>query len=638
MADSVVECGPTEEECRALVKRILASPEFQRASRLRDFLLYVVERKLADLPREVTETLIGHRVFGRPAMYNTGEDSIVRTEARILRQRLERYFANEGVDEPIVLEIPKGTYLPVFLRRERPSTEHPVLPSKQNNLRRKFAIVFGVCMCALAAALAIWRLLIVPSGHATASASLAFGSPPGSVVLESSDPQLVRGFTWAKERALGYVYTGDAVGEWYDSTAENRYAFCMRDASHQSIGAAVLGLTRHTRNMLHRFAASISPSRNWCGFWEINKDGFPAPIDYKDDAHFWYCLPANFDVMQACYRQFLWAGDQSYFDSTFSDFYDRTVTDYVAAWGGDRDGVMESSPQVRPRGIPSYHQEPPQPLVGGDLVAAQYVGYVAYAAIQQQKGTHGSLSRKLADEYIAKAQALRVRYNTEWWDPIQNRHYSVILADRSFYRGYIAEANIFALLFGLTDEGLKTEAALDSLERNRPPLDQNLSYFPEVLFQYGRNDSAYQDLLELTDPNFRSRGMPEVVFAVVGATATGLLGISPDAPHATLKTLPALPKAVEWVKLAHVPVLHNEVTVEHRGVAETTVTNERGPAFEWEAAFPAGALDPSPRILVDDAPVAAQVRQGMNHQTFVSVLVKVKPGQARTARYLGPKS
>jgi hypothetical protein len=54
--------------------------------------------------------------------------------------------------------------------------------------------------------------------------------------------------------------------------------------------------------MLRRFAASISASRDWCGFWEINKDGFPAPIDYRDDPHFWYCLPANFDVMAACYR------------------------------------------------------------------------------------------------------------------------------------------------------------------------------------------------------------------------------------------------------------------------------------------------------------------------------------------------
>ena len=89
----------------------------------------------------------------------------------------------------------------------------------------------------------------------------------------------------------------------------------MRDTSHQSTGAAVLGLSGHTLNMLHRFAGSISQTRDWCGFWEINKDGFPAPADYQDDRHFWYCLPANFDVMQACYRQFLWTGDRTYLDA-----------------------------------------------------------------------------------------------------------------------------------------------------------------------------------------------------------------------------------------------------------------------------------------------------------------------------------
>ena len=41
-------------------------------------------------------------------------------------------------------------------------------------------------------------------------------------MLESSDPQLVRSFEWAKERALGYTYTGYAVGNWYDSTGGSR--------------------------------------------------------------------------------------------------------------------------------------------------------------------------------------------------------------------------------------------------------------------------------------------------------------------------------------------------------------------------------------------------------------------------------
>src|SRR5882757_3126506 len=86
---------PPEEQCRQLAARILASREFLRATKQRDFLLYVVDRKLCGFPEDVTETLIGHRVYGRPASYDAGNDSIVRTEARTLRKRLERYFQGE---------------------------------------------------------------------------------------------------------------------------------------------------------------------------------------------------------------------------------------------------------------------------------------------------------------------------------------------------------------------------------------------------------------------------------------------------------------------------------------------------------------------------------------------------------------
>src|SRR6478752_7495051 len=114
---------PNEAECRALLKRIIDSKEFQRATKLREFLTYAVECKFAEASQELTESLIGHRVFHRSPTYNTGEDSIVRTEARILRQRLEIYFNGSGIGEQIILEIPKGGYIPVFRFRGRPAQQ-----------------------------------------------------------------------------------------------------------------------------------------------------------------------------------------------------------------------------------------------------------------------------------------------------------------------------------------------------------------------------------------------------------------------------------------------------------------------------------------------------------------------------------
>ena len=89
----------------------------------------------------------------------------------------------------------------------------------------------------------------------------------------------------------------------------------MRDVSHESRGAAVLGLTAHTENMLRRFAHSVAASRKWCGFLTITADGFPSPDTYRDDTDFGYCLPANFDLVRARYQQLRSTGNRAYLDA-----------------------------------------------------------------------------------------------------------------------------------------------------------------------------------------------------------------------------------------------------------------------------------------------------------------------------------
>jgi len=76
------------------------------------------------------------------------------------------------------------------------------------------------------------------------------------------------------------------------------------------MGAHALGLARYNLNMLKRFAESVSEARDWCGFWEIDRFNRPAPVDYQNDALFWFNLHANFDILDACYRMYLWSGDQ----------------------------------------------------------------------------------------------------------------------------------------------------------------------------------------------------------------------------------------------------------------------------------------------------------------------------------------
>src|SRR5579864_7347801 len=111
-----------------LVTRVCSSQCFHSSVRLREFLVYVADCALRNCPEEATEQHIGIHVFQRPAGYNSSEDSIVRTHARLLRQKLTEYFYTEGADEDVIIEIPKGHYLPVFGPR------HPHTAQASDNL------------------------------------------------------------------------------------------------------------------------------------------------------------------------------------------------------------------------------------------------------------------------------------------------------------------------------------------------------------------------------------------------------------------------------------------------------------------------------------------------------------------------
>lgn len=104
--------------CWNLLERVAAIPSLRRAARLREFLLYVGDKSLKQGRTDIHEQEIGETVFARPHAYDTSQDNIVRVSATELRKRVDAYFANEGGTEPIVFEIPRGSYLPVFRHRE----------------------------------------------------------------------------------------------------------------------------------------------------------------------------------------------------------------------------------------------------------------------------------------------------------------------------------------------------------------------------------------------------------------------------------------------------------------------------------------------------------------------------------------
>jgi len=117
------------EARRLLVERVASSPYLNKSARLRDLLVYLTERVIEDEAGEIHEQEVGCKVFGRPRNYDTAADNIVRVHASLLRKRLDRYFLTEGAEEPLLVEIPKGNYAPVFRERAKTPALAPAPPA-----------------------------------------------------------------------------------------------------------------------------------------------------------------------------------------------------------------------------------------------------------------------------------------------------------------------------------------------------------------------------------------------------------------------------------------------------------------------------------------------------------------------------
>lgn len=106
--------SPPDGDIRQQLEKILASPEFQSAPMLRDFLRFVVEKTLSGHAQEIKGYTVAIEVMGRKADFDAAKDTIVRIQGGRLRRALERYYLTIGGQDPIRIDIPKGAYVPAF--------------------------------------------------------------------------------------------------------------------------------------------------------------------------------------------------------------------------------------------------------------------------------------------------------------------------------------------------------------------------------------------------------------------------------------------------------------------------------------------------------------------------------------------
>jgi hypothetical protein len=100
------------------LRRLLASPLFNRSVRYPTFLTYVVNAMLENPSLRLKEQTVGIEVFGRAPGYDTNQDHIVRSTAVEIRRRLKQYYSDLEHRNELVITLPAGWYTPQFLAPE----------------------------------------------------------------------------------------------------------------------------------------------------------------------------------------------------------------------------------------------------------------------------------------------------------------------------------------------------------------------------------------------------------------------------------------------------------------------------------------------------------------------------------------
>ena len=165
----------SHHQIRSQLAKISATEEFRRSKRSLRFLNYIVEETLAGRAGRIKAYSVAISVLDRDETFDPQNDPMVRIEASQLRRRLERYYLTHGIDDPVVIDLPKGGYVPVFRAVQAASS-----PDSQSDASARFgkwrtpAAIVGTAFLSIGIAAFAWTRYSTP-GQYTTAASLTAG-------------------------------------------------------------------------------------------------------------------------------------------------------------------------------------------------------------------------------------------------------------------------------------------------------------------------------------------------------------------------------------------------------------------------------------------------------------------------------
>jgi serine/threonine-protein kinase len=207
--------------------RILSSTTFSGSERHRRFLRFVVEQALKGDTDKLNEFVLGFEVFNKNDSFDPRIDSIVRVEARRLRERLRKYYEDEGRNDPLVVTLRPRSFVPEFEERSGEPQKAGAKPAAWLRLHKTVAIAAAAIVCgAIATTALIWLRWGPPELPKTASVIvLPFQSLTPGPEHESLGDRVTDALISGLAERRGLRVISRASGIQFKESGRSPYAF-----------------------------------------------------------------------------------------------------------------------------------------------------------------------------------------------------------------------------------------------------------------------------------------------------------------------------------------------------------------------------------------------------------------------------
>ena len=244
--NSVSKVIADTEAAREQVDRLLASNTLHAADMLRRLLRFLAEKTFADEADDLKEYTVGLEALGKAASYDPRQDAAVRLQASRLRRKLEDYYHNEGRNDALVIELPRGRLKIAWHLRSidgpgvAAAPPQPVVPqaataapvTESRKLYRWRVLAMGLAILTLCMAIVTLWSLARPSQAAVASPAVRstpeldalwspFLSPAHHLIIAFVNPLFVR---LQRKGGTDILYRAGGNNSWNDAISSPEFS------------------------------------------------------------------------------------------------------------------------------------------------------------------------------------------------------------------------------------------------------------------------------------------------------------------------------------------------------------------------------------------------------------------------------